>query len=90
MLIGPSHFMKQDLDENGLRRIWEYNIEPLIEDQFFGRQVVIDSYRFGEVWRRDGPGAAVPASDMGTSDGSGEEAEPASNHDESPESHGDS
>ena len=88
MLIGPSHFMKQDLDENGLRRIWEYNIEPLIEDQFFGRQEVIDSYRFGEVWKRHGPGAAAPASDTGTSDASGDEAEPGSDHDESPESHG--
>ena len=90
MLIGPSHFMKHDLDENGLRRIWEYNIEPLIEDQFFGRQEVIDSYRFGEVWKRHGPSAAAPASEMGTSDRSGGEAEPGSNHDESPESHGDS
>ncbi|WP_419553295.1 McrB family protein [Candidatus Poriferisodalis sp.] len=89
MLIGPSHFMKQDLDENSLRRIWEYNIEPLIEDQFFGRQEVIDSYRFGEVWKRHGPSAAAPASGMGTSDGSGEEAAPRSAHDESPESDGD-
>ena len=89
MLIGPSHFMKQDLDENSLRRIWEYNIEPLIEDQFFGRQDVIDSYRFGEVWKRHGPGSAAPASETGTSDGPGEEAEPRSAHDESPESQGD-
>lgn len=32
MLIGPSHFMKHDLDEKSLGRIWEYNIEPLIAD----------------------------------------------------------
>ena len=89
MLIGSSHFMKQNLDENSLRRIWEYNIEPLIEDQFFGRQEVIDSYRFGEVWKRHGPSAAAPASEMGTSDGSGEEAAPRSAHDENPESDGD-
>ena len=89
MLIGPSHFMKHDLDENGLRRIWEYNIEPLIEDQFFGRQEVIDSYRFGEVWKRHGPSAAAPASEMGTSDGAGEEADPGSDRDEGPDSDGD-
>ena len=88
-LIGPSYFMKERLDESGLRRIWEYNIEPLIEDQFFGRREVIESFRFHEVWKRHGPGAATPASDMGMSDGSGEEAEPASDHDENPESHGD-
>ena len=56
-LIGPSHFMRSDLDEDSLRRIWEYNIEPLIEDQLFGRQEVIESFRFGSVWRRYGPGA---------------------------------
>ncbi|WP_419853396.1 AAA family ATPase [Candidatus Poriferisodalis sp.] len=89
MLIGPSHFMKHDLDENGLRRIWEYNIEPLIEDQFFGRQEVIDSYRFGEVWKRHGPGAATSASEMGTTNEFGEEAEPGSDHDGSAESDGD-
>ena len=89
MLIGPSHFMKHDLDENGLRRIWEYNIEPLIEDQFFGRQEVIDSYRFGEVWKRHGPGAASPVSDTGSLDASGEETGPGSDHDERPESDGD-
>ncbi len=89
MLIGPSHFMKRDLDEDSLRRIWEYNIEPLIEDHFFGRQEVIDSYRFGEVWKRHGPSAAAPASEMGTSDGAGEEADPGSDHDEGPDSDGD-
>ncbi len=56
-LIGPSHFMKSDLDKESLRRIWEYNIEPLIEDQLFGRQEAIESFRFGSVWRRYGSGA---------------------------------
>ncbi|WP_419909039.1 AAA family ATPase [Candidatus Poriferisodalis sp.] len=88
-LIGPSHFMKTGLDKRGLQRIWEYSIEPLIEDQFFGRREVIDSYRFGEVWKRHGPGAAASASEMGTSDEFGEEAEPGSDHDESDENDGD-
>jgi len=30
--LGPSHFMKHALDQDALRRIWEYNIEPFIED----------------------------------------------------------
>ena len=34
--IGPSHFMRSGLDEARIRRIWRYNIEPLMEDQFFG------------------------------------------------------
>jgi hypothetical protein len=38
LLIGPSHFMKADPSENALRRIWTYNVFPLIEEQFWGDQ----------------------------------------------------
>ena len=88
MLIGPSHFMKSNLDKEGLRQIWEYNIEPLIEDQFFGRQDVIDSYRFGEVWDRHGPSVTAPDSETGTPTGPGEDAESQSLHDEGTASQG--
>ena len=37
LLIGPSHFMKTDLSDRALERIWTYNIFPLIEEQFWGR-----------------------------------------------------
>lgn len=57
LLIGPSHFMKRNLDAEGLRRIWVYNIEPLIEDQLFGQQEVISRFRFDAVWKRHGPAA---------------------------------
>ena len=87
-LIGPSHFMKSDLGKDGLRRIWECNIEPLIEDQLFGRQDVIESFRFDKVWRRYGPGAtssgvqpaepddqpADPADEAGSPEGESEGA----------------
>lgn len=89
MLIGPSHFMKEGLDEDGVRRIWEYNIEPLIEDQFFGRREVIDSFRFREVWKRPVPGAAEPDSDSGAPDGSGADLASGPVHDEDDESGGD-
>lgn len=50
--LGPSHFMKHGLDRNALRRIWEYDIEPFIEDQFFGDGARIDRFRFRQVWAR--------------------------------------
>jgi 5-methylcytosine-specific restriction protein B len=50
--LGPSHFMKRGLDEQALRRIWAYNIEPFIEDQFFGDPSQIEHFRFGSVMRR--------------------------------------
>src|SRR5690606_20189524 len=50
--LGPSHFMKAELDAERLRRIWEYNIEPFIEDQFFGDPGQIEYFRFGAVKQR--------------------------------------
>ena len=56
--LGPSHFMKEDFrqepsrDDTRLRRIWEYNIEPLIEDQMFGDLGRIGRFRFESVMAR--------------------------------------
>ena len=74
LLLGPSHFMKEygsSLDEQRarLRRIWEYNIEPFIEDQFFGDPQQIDRFRFDAVMRRNGPTAG---SDVDAGDGGGD------------------
>ena len=86
LLLGSSHFMKtygSSLGEQRqqLRRIWEYNIEPFIEDQFFGDPKRIEDFRFDAVMRRNGPAAEsdVDASDDGddteSTDGSdGEQA----------------
>ena len=60
LLLGPSHFMKDygptpAEQRERLRRIWEYNIEPFIEDQFFGDPDRIQHYRFDAVFARHGP-----------------------------------
>ena len=57
LLLGPSHFMKAyssspNEQHERLRRIWEYNIEPFIEDQFFGDPVQIERFRFKAVMAR--------------------------------------
>ena len=52
LLVGPSHFMKAGLDAEAVRRIWEYNIEPFIEDQFFGDPAEIERFRFDNVYQR--------------------------------------
>ena len=52
LLVGPSHFMKAGLDTEAVRRIWEYNIEPFIEDQFFGNPAEIERFRFKNVYER--------------------------------------
>ncbi|MCT1355723.1 MULTISPECIES: McrB family protein [unclassified Gordonia (in: high G+C Gram-positive bacteria)] len=50
--LGPSHFMKRGLDKEALQRIWVYDIEPFIEDQFFGDATRITYFRFDQVWKR--------------------------------------
>ena len=34
--IGPSHFMRSDLDETTAARIWRHSVLPTIEEHFFG------------------------------------------------------
>lgn len=50
--IGPSHFMKNGLDESKVRKIWAYNIYPFVEDQLFGRPDRHAHYEFDSVLRR--------------------------------------
>lgn len=52
LLIGPSHFMKTDLSDRALERIWTYNVFPLIEEQIWGNQEEIDRWRWAPVRRR--------------------------------------
>lgn len=50
--IGPSHFMKNGLDEQQVARIWAYNVFPYIEDQLFGQPARLREYEFGRVLAR--------------------------------------
>ena len=58
--LGPSHFMKKDLDKDGFERIWRYNIEPFIEDQLFGQPDKIKRFRFDAVWQQYSPAVFPP------------------------------
>ena len=68
LLIGPSHFMKADLSEKSLKRIWTYNVFPLIEEQLWGDQDQIGHWRWEQVSARYGNVLAGKASreDAGT------------------------
>ena len=78
LLLGPSHFMKEygyspDEQHEQLRRIWRYNIEPFIEDQFFGAPDRIEYFRFNAVMKRHGRPVqreADPDDDPSNSEGS--------------------
>jgi len=51
LLLGPSHFMKPGLSKEAVRRIWEYDIKPSIEDQFFGDRDLIHKFQFDRVYK---------------------------------------
>jgi hypothetical protein len=62
LLIGPSHFMKTDLSDRALERIWTYNVFPLIEEQLWGNRDEIDRWRWTAVRQRfNQPLGGVPA-----------------------------
>ncbi|MCY4457691.1 MAG: AAA family ATPase, partial [Acidimicrobiaceae bacterium] len=77
--LGPSHFMKTNLNEGGFKRVWEYNIEPFIEDQLFGNPNKIKKFRLDAVLLRYGPehfegsdlldGPAIPEDELPSSSG---------------------
>ncbi len=100
LLLGPSHFMKEygpspDLHEEQLRRIWKYNIEPFIEDQFFGNPEQIASFEFDAVIKRHGPkaggtGAVDVAGNEDQANGAGSnDGEASESRSDSTDSHGD-
>ena len=46
MAIGPSHFMRTDLDEDRVRFIWEQAVIPYIEEQFFGDEARLKDFAY--------------------------------------------
>ncbi|MCD9625293.1 McrB family protein [Rhabdothermincola salaria] len=58
-LIGHSHFMRAGLDEAQMAKIWKYNIDPWIEDLFYGDDTQIRDFRWPSVLSRYRAQAAV-------------------------------
>ncbi len=43
--IGPSYFMKKDrLDEERVKRIWEHDVLPYVEEQLYGQRGRLDEF----------------------------------------------
>jgi len=62
--IGPSHFMRKDLDEATVSKLWKYSILPTIAEQHFGEPNAVDRFDL-EALRAD-----LEATSAGTSDAS--------------------
>ncbi len=68
--IGPSYFMKKDLDEEKVRLIWEHNVLPYVEEHLYGETDRLDEFKLDRL-RRQG------TSDNADEDASDESTEPA-------------
>ncbi len=47
--IGPSYFMKKDLDEGKARLIWEHNVLPYIEERLYGQADRLSEFGFDKL-----------------------------------------
>ncbi len=56
--VGPSHFMRPDLDEKIVARIWRHSVLPTIEEHFFGDEARLAEFQL-EALRE----AVAPASE---------------------------
>lgn len=52
LAIGPSYFMKDDLDEEWLEIIWEHQVIPYLAEQFFGEEARLDEFHLKNLRRQ--------------------------------------
>jgi MoxR-like ATPase len=45
LAIGPSHFLRSDLDSNWVELIWEHSVMPYLAEQFFGNEERLEDFR---------------------------------------------
>jgi len=48
--IGPSYFIKPELDEERLRLIWEHNVLPYVEEHLYGEHDLLSEFRLDKLW----------------------------------------
>ena len=68
--IGPSYFMKRDLDEEKVRLIWEHNVRPYVEEHLYGEHERLAEFDLDRL-RREIDGNGAEPDDPGVDDGAG-------------------
>lgn len=64
--VGYSHFLREDLSQEVLAKIWDNDIMPLLEDQFFGREDELKAFSLERL--REGRSEDDQASGTGIED----------------------
>ena len=57
--FGPSYFMKQELDEAKVERIWKHSVLPYIEERRFGGDAVTEEFGLDKLRREVATGPAA-------------------------------
>jgi 5-methylcytosine-specific restriction protein B len=52
LAIGPSHFMRRDLDDEWVARIWKHAVMPYVEEHFFGQPERVKMFNLESVRQR--------------------------------------
>ncbi len=64
--IGPSYFMRTDLDEAAVVRIWNHNVLPYVEEHLFGEHDRLAEFELDKLRRTGGPDSRKRDDDWGT------------------------
>ncbi len=57
--IGPSHFMKPNLDEQAVERTWTYSVVPYLEERLFGDPERVAEFKLDQLRREAAKRAAT-------------------------------
>lgn len=63
--IGPTYFMRENLDEHWVHMTWEHNILPYIEERFFGDRTKLDDFKLDKLRAEMEPGRADRKTEVG-------------------------
>jgi MoxR-like ATPase len=55
LTIGPSHFLRADLDDEWVELIWEHSVMPYLAEQFFGAEDRLEDFRLESLQGRRKP-----------------------------------
>ena len=66
--IGPSHFMRDSLDDATVKRIWQHSVLPYVEECLFGEGDRLGDFALDALRRSGDPGEHGTADTAGTGD----------------------
>jgi hypothetical protein len=49
MAIGPSHFLRSDLNDEWIEMIWEHSVLPYIAEQYFGDDSRLEAFALAKL-----------------------------------------